>query len=81
MSVIIQESDIPSQDQLNEAVGRLRKDAELMLKTRGKSNTEDVKSFTSAANFLEMIAKKINRKHEGPEVCVEDVTSLKLYMK
>lgn len=73
MSIILQESDIPSALQLNEAAGRLRKDAELMLKTRGKSNIEDVKSFTAAANFIEMMAKKIGKKHEGPEVDVSDL--------
>jgi hypothetical protein len=61
MSIILQDSDVPDQVALDEAVGRLRKDAELMKVARGKKNTENEKSLTIVANFLEMLSKRINK--------------------
>lgn len=59
MTVLLQSQDVPSQISLEESVGRLRKDADLMSKARGKTNLENEKNFLIVANFLEMLAKRV----------------------
>lgn len=59
MSLILNEEDVPSKDELLEGVTRLRKCAEVLKTYRSnKRKDEDPDVLRRVANFLEMLSKK-----------------------
>lgn len=60
-TIILTQEDVPSKLQLLHAASRLRKDYELLKKSKGNKNTEDPSSMAAVANFLEMLVKRESR--------------------
>ena len=62
--IFLMTEDIPNKVQLQHAVSRLTKDYEMLKKMRGKSDTEDPKSFIATASFLDMLVRRESRNLE-----------------
>jgi len=60
-TIVITQEDVPTKLQLIHAASRLRKDYELLKKSKGHKNTEDPASMAAVANFLEMLVKRESR--------------------
>ena len=64
MKILLTTEDVPNKVQLQHAVSRLTKDYEMLKKMRGKSDTEDPKSFIATASFLDMLVRRESRNLE-----------------
>lgn len=80
--VLLNPEDMPTVDELLDAISRLRKDYKLLKRIRGSNDKEDPKSLNVVASFLEMLIKREKRNlpkksniSNGMDIAIDMVAS------